>query len=180
MSSILKEPTIAGFRTNGIGDVESLLAKIKTIAGNMDFQIFDAEKLAGREHLKVAALHALKAFRQKCNVSKSLGMETAVYASGQRQIVKALKLVGVKPETRKVAVIVFGGEAESFLKSLEEKLAWIRDDSVLEEWDLNNLQKLYGIGEEELKAAEEALGLESREAFQRLLWEKMSLLAAQV
>ncbi|MHC1586682.1 MAG: KEOPS complex subunit Cgi121 [Candidatus Hecatellaceae archaeon] len=183
MTALIESFKIAGFRVKAVGNVEELLAKIRGLAGGLSFQVFDAERLAGRRHLEVAALHAISAFKAGCNVSRSLGMEAAVYASCQRQIGRALEAVGVKPETKAIAVLVFGeGEVEGFLERLSLELGWVRDDTVLDGWEsrLGSLLKAYGISAEEFEAAREALGLEEAEVFLRLLWERMGLLAAKV
>ena len=74
----------------------------------VDFQLFDARLVATWEHLYLAALNALVAFRSKCNISKSLAVETLLYASAQNQIQKATRLFGIKPSSSDIAVLIVG------------------------------------------------------------------------
>jgi len=173
---------VAGFRKVKIERVEEILETAKRAFPSFTFQFFDADRVAGRRHLEVAALYAEAAFKGGYAVSRSLAVEAALYASCQRQIGKALEMVGVKPETSKAVALCFGDNAEVFFSGIGKVLGWIRDDRVLEAWPrrLMELEKAYAVSRVELKAAVEALGVEEDEAFLRLLWERMGLLASQV
>ena len=178
------ELTIAGFRDVEIVDVDLILRKLRAALskiGENDFQLFDADRVAGKRHLQFAALNALAALKGGYIISKSLGVEAAVYASCQRQISKAFKLVGLNPETRRVAALVFhkSGSAKRFINTIRRMLRGFPDDSILEEWSsrVEELRKLYGISEAEFKAAKQALGEADAEVFLKLLWERMALLS---
>ena len=56
----------------------------------------DADGIAGREHATHATIHAIKAFSRKENISKDIGLEICVRASGQRQISRAINMTGYK------------------------------------------------------------------------------------
>jgi KEOPS complex subunit Cgi121 len=171
----------ASFRNVKIVNVDGLLKNLKNALNEMDFQLFDADRIAGKRHLYIAALNALAAFEGKYMVSKSLCVEAAVYASCQRQISKAFKLVGLTPETRRVAALVFykDGNPEKFFKVIGKILGGIRDDKILEEWHvrLKELKRLYEVSEAEFSAAQKALGEDEAEVFLRILWERMALLS---
>ena len=85
-------------------------------------QLFDAASIAGEEHLRSAAMHALRAFERKANRSSSVGMEMLLYACGKRQIKDAVGLVGITDRTRNVAAVVAGegaaGKCGMLLKAL--------------------------------------------------------------
>jgi tRNA threonylcarbamoyladenosine modification (KEOPS) complex Cgi121 subunit len=82
-------------------------------------QFFNAELIATGEHLYFAVLNALSAFRGGTNLSKSLAMETMLYAASQRQIQKAIMAVGLKPDTSEVAVVIIGETPEAIESAFE-------------------------------------------------------------
>jgi len=102
-------------------------------------QLFDAGAIAGEEHLRSAAMHALRAFERKSMRSSSVGMEMLLYASGKRQIKDAVGLAGIQKDTRKIAAVLAGegvaGKCGMLLKALglkrlTEKEAAGGDDAV--------------------------------------------------
>ena len=112
-----KYAEITGYRNIKFAEAEEFLkANRKETPDNVDLQFFDAQLIATQEHLYFAALNALQAFRNKTNLSKSLAMETMLYASAQRQIQKAIQLCGIKPQTKTMAVIIIG-ENQTKLKT---------------------------------------------------------------
>ena len=119
---------------------EFLKANRKETPQNVDVQFFDAQLIATQEHLYFAALNALQAFQNKTNISKSLAMETMLYASAQRQIQKAIQRCGIKPQTTNMAVIIIGENQPNLKPCLNQSahvLAWnLRE--VLEIQNLRN------------------------------------------
>ena len=91
----------------------------KQTSQNVDIQFFDAELIATQEHLYFAVLNALQAFKNKTNLSKSLAMETMLYASAQRQIQKAIIRTGIKPQTHKMALVIVGDDPKQIETALE-------------------------------------------------------------
>lgn len=91
-------------------------------ARGLTAQLFDASALAGEEHLRSAAIHALRAMERGMGRTSSLAMEILLYASGRRQIRDALKLVGVSGRTRRIAAVLIGrgarGRGKELLKAL--------------------------------------------------------------
>ncbi|MDH5793660.1 MAG: KEOPS complex subunit Cgi121, partial [Candidatus Bathyarchaeota archaeon] len=80
-----KYAAITGFRNVQIKDTEEFLKKIcKKKGSNVETQFFDAKYVATWQHLYFAVLNALTAFKNKGNISKSVTMETLLYASAQR------------------------------------------------------------------------------------------------
>jgi tRNA threonylcarbamoyladenosine modification (KEOPS) complex Cgi121 subunit len=97
-------------------------------------QFFNSDLIAPQEHLYFAVLNALTAFRDKTNLSKSLAMETMLYASSQRQIQKAIQVIGLKPGMSEMAVSIIGESAEivkAALKDLSDYLQTEPCDEVL-------------------------------------------------
>jgi len=174
---------VAGFRDIKIEDMDKFFEGVKEKTGDACVQFFDATLIAGRDHLRFAALNSLNAFRNKLNISNSLAMETLLYASAQHQIKDALKLLGIKPKSSRVAVLVLAenqNQASSVLESVSELLQGKRDDSVLEfsNEKVNALKRLFQISELELEAKTERKGAE-KEALLDLVIEHMALLATE-
>jgi len=88
--------------------VSTLLSHSQTIAGEIGvtFQLFDADRVAGPSHLLFAALHALHAFQRGVQRASTLGMEILRFAAAQRQISRALALLGVRDNTSRLAGVI--------------------------------------------------------------------------
>jgi len=172
---------VAGFRGGGPRDVEALLRAIREMGG-VSVQLFDAGLIAGPEHLHFAALNALRASETGRNISHSLAVEALLYASAQRQIRKALELVGVRPESAGVAVLVIAetrmGASEA-LEAVSGLLGGERDDGVLELDDKKSeaIRGLFRISDLELQSKLMEEGPER--ALTDLVIEHVALLATQ-
>jgi len=174
---------IAGFSNVKIEDFEEFLKTIrKEKKSNTEIQFFDVKFVATWQHLYFAALNALTAFKNGENISKSLAMETMLYASAQRQIRKATKLLGIKPDSSEIAVLIIGEEAETvkLTLSLASKLANAQHNNKvlkLTEEKTKAIQQIFGISDLELKTLAKKGGLEK--ALKDLVIERMALLATQ-
>lgn len=174
---------ITGVRNVKIEDVKSFLDSIRKKAEGVSVQLFDANLIAGHEHLYFAALNALRAFESDMNICKRLALETLLYASAQRRIKKAVELLGVKAGSSEVAVLVVAEtEAEicETLKAISEFIQCKCDDKVIELSDkkVEAIKELFGISELELEAKLEKRGFE-KEALINLVIEHMALLATK-
>jgi len=173
----------AGFKNVKIVDIDKFLAGVKEKTGNTCVQFFDATLIAGRDHLRFAALNSLNAFKNKLNISNSLAMESLLYASAQHQIKDALKLLGIKPNSNRVAVLVLAetqNQASSILESVSKLLQGKQDDSVIEfsNEKVDGLKRLFQISELELEAKTEKKDAQ-KEALLDLIIEHMALLATE-
>ena len=152
-----KEISILGFKQVKVVDVNAFLEKVKAAVLPAAIQLMDATKIAGSVHLFFAFLNAQKSFEQGRAISENLEMETLLYASGTRQVVKAIEMLGVKPSTTNIAAIVFGSnekEVEDAENMLVKMISGIRDDSVLEVKErgkIEDLMKTFGVTEVEVK-----------------------------
>ena len=72
---------IGGFREVDVSDVDELLRRLGEAVSPHVFQVFDADRVAGWEHLFFSAVNAVKAFQAGAAVSKSLAVEVLLYAS---------------------------------------------------------------------------------------------------
>ncbi|MBS7652851.1 MAG: KEOPS complex subunit Cgi121 [Candidatus Bathyarchaeia archaeon] len=170
---------IGGFRDVQVNDVESLLRRIGEMAAPCTFQIFDADRVAGWEHLFMAAVNAYRAFKAGSALSRSLAMEILLYASCRDQISEALEVLGVSKSTKNIALLVTSKEEEVAKGCFERvsKLLGAEDDSLLlvSEEKFRILLDVYGVTVEEL----EAVGGDPHEALTSLLIERGALLAVQ-
>lgn len=174
---------IAGFRNVKIMDVNGFFNLVRKKAKGAHIQFFDAGLIAGWEHLYFAALNALNAFKSKQNISNSLAVEALLFASAQRQITKAVEMLGIRPESLQVAVLILAEtpqEATAALEIISKTMSGERDDSTLELTDgkIQGIKRLFDISDLELKAKLRKEGLE-REALIDLVIEHASLLATR-
>lgn len=149
---------ITGFRNVSVGDAK-IFADIlsKSLPAGVEAQLFNADLIATWQHLFFAAINALSAFKTCRNVSKSLAVETALYASAQRQIKKAIDSVGLKPASKNAALLIVGGDADSVVKALStvsQQLCRLPDDSVLEltKPKVSRIRREFAVSNAELKA----------------------------
>jgi KEOPS complex subunit Cgi121 len=92
----MKTRPIAG--TCEIADVNGFLHALNDIAAGygITVQAIDASKTAGSEHILAATEKAIRASQRHDSISDDLGMEILLYASGNRQIKKALSMGGTR------------------------------------------------------------------------------------
>jgi len=174
---------VTGFKNVKVENVERFLDNVRKKTENVSVQFFNAKLIAGPEHLYFAALNALKAFESNLNISNSLAVETLLYASAQRQIRKAVELLGIKDESSEVAVLVLAETEDKVRETLEvisEFIQGIPDDDVTELSDekIETIRELFGISDLELEAKLEKKGFE-KEALINLVMEHMALLAIE-
>ncbi|MCW4018796.1 MAG: KEOPS complex subunit Cgi121 [Candidatus Bathyarchaeota archaeon] len=149
---------IGGFKKTQIGDAKAFSDNVRgELPAGVEVQLFDADLVATWQHLYFAALNALTAFRNERNLSKSLAVETALYASAQRQIKKALDLIGLKPESTNTAVMLIGDAAESVetgFSTVTKHMGVKRDDSVLElsQAKRRRIREVFDVSDDELSA----------------------------
>jgi len=178
-----KYVVISGFRNVKIKNVEEFLKKInKEKLSNVEIQFFDARFVATWQHLYFAALNALAAFKNQENISKRLSMETMLYASGQRQIKRSMRLFGIKPDMSEIAVLIIGEKVDAVKSALSTVSACINaqhDEMILElsEEKMKTIQDAFEISDLELKAVMKKGDL--KRALIDLVIEWMALLATQ-
>jgi tRNA threonylcarbamoyladenosine modification (KEOPS) complex Cgi121 subunit len=175
---------ITGFRGVEIRNIEEFFRAVhREKSPNVDTQFFDAAHIATWQHLYFAALNALTAFENNENFSNSLTMEMLLYASAQHQINNAMKLVGISPDSREIAVLIIGEDRDavnSTFKTVSKLVAAESDDSVLKLIDSKGktVKEIFGISDTEIKTVSKNAGLEE-ESLVNLVIERMALLATQ-
>lgn len=173
---------IIGFRDARIDDVDKLLSLTQGRLHAATIQFFKADLIAGWDHLYFAAVNALKAFKNGTEISKSLGIETMLYASARRQIRVALNLVGIRSDSRRIAVLIVADDENAAQQSVENLTKMIpgeRDDTVVELSDekVTPIRKLFKISDTEL--ATKLDGSDERKALSDLVIEHVALLVTQ-
>lgn len=140
---------IAGFKSN-ITDFGNLMDNINEISKNCTVQLLNADGIAGYEHILHAAVHAIKAFERNENIAKDLGLEICVRASAQRQISKALSILGIREGKMNICAV-----AVDCSENIMDELGTIldkKDDTVLNP-DKTLLKDIYNISEGEIQTA---------------------------
>ncbi len=174
---------ISGFKNVKISQTKEFLDKVsKEKSAGVEFQFFDARRVATWQHLFFAALNALTAFKNKENISKSLAMETLLYVSAERQITRAVELVGIGATSSDVAVLIIGKEPdkmESVLSMVSKNIGGQRDEKVLElsKEKVATIRRVFSISEAELRTVMKKN--DADKAMIDLIVERMALLATQ-
>ena len=175
---------ITGFRGAKIGDARDLLTQVRgQMPREAEVQFFDADLVATWQHLYFAVLNALMAFRSGRSVSKSLAVEVMLYASAQRQIKKAIALIGVKRGSTNVAAVIMSGSAESAevaLSAVSKCLGAEPDETVLElsAEKTERIKLAFGMGEVELETA--TAKDDAQQALVDLVIERVALLSTRL
>lgn len=129
-----------------VQDPKLFISSLQAIDGGEGLAL-DADMICGRAHLVSASMHASRAFERGVNASTSIAMETMLYASGERQISKANKKMGIKVGSERIALVLFNvPDPQKVLRQYHLE----RDDSVLEASVEKALR--FGISHEEMRA----------------------------
>jgi len=174
---------ISGFKNVKISQAKEFLDKVsKKKPAGVEAQFFDARHVATWQHLYFAALNALKAFKNGENISKSLAIEILLCAAAERQITKAVELVGIRAISSDVAVLIVGKEPrkmESTLSMISKSIGGQRDEKVLElsRNKMATIQRVFNIPDAELRTV---MGRnDAQKALTDLVIERMALLTTQ-
>ena len=175
---------ITGFRNIEFTRAEAFLKlNRKENPQGVYVQFFNAQLIASSEHLVFAVLNALEAFKNKTNISKSLAMETILYASAHRQIQKAIDFLGIKPQSKEMAMVVISENPDNIKAMLMHVSSILQakpDDSVLNltSEKIVKIQKAYSITSKMLNAV---ANLQDQErATVNLVIERVALLSTQL
>jgi KEOPS complex subunit Cgi121 len=117
-------------------------------------QALDADKIAGQKHIHFAVEKALSAFSEQRNIAKDAGVEIMRYASGERQIERALAM-GVSDRTKRVALILVKEEWVGSWPEAWELSEIIEPDQDESSFDAKAVKEQFQISFEELAAVGE-------------------------
>lgn len=98
--------------TASVSDTAEVLAQVNAVAEKTGSTIvlFDAEKIAGVEHIRSAIRHAKRSVASGKPIARTLAMEILLYVSGQRQCSLTPRF-GLHPGRNFLFVAVLGGDA---------------------------------------------------------------------
>jgi len=178
-----KNIAIVGFSNVKIQNINTFLEQFRKETKEAPIQFFDAKKVAGPQHLYFAALNALNAFEKKTNISKNLAVESLLYASAQRQITKAVKMLGIQKDTADLAALIIAQNShkkKDGLSLVTKMIPGERNNSVLELSNnkIMDIKKLFGISDLEFEAKLKNQELE-KEVITDLIIERMALLVTK-
>src|SRR5260370_12094417 len=147
-----------GFAKASIADPEHMLKQLRSINKQAEVQLVKADLIAGPEHLQFAARNAIYSFNGRRRRSKSLAMELLLYVSCQRQIAKAIKLLGVDSKDSRIALVALS-DSEEAMQELDRRARLIvdgeEDDNLIEigsKQKMAQLQRSYGVTRKALEA----------------------------
>lgn len=147
-------------------------------------QLADASYVAGGSHLLIAAMHALRAFHRGTKRADVLGTEILRFAAAQRQITRALSLMGIKDETRSLGGVLLGAAPVTLRKAYQEFLGFTGATDAPMVLEIASPAKAASIqGLFEITPAEvEATAISRRQkdryqAIRKLVYERCALLA---
>lgn len=169
------------FDKASIPNPEQTLKQLRSISNDAEVQLVKADLIGGPEHLQFAARNALHSFSGPQRRSKSLAVELLLYISCQRQIAKAIKLLGVDSKDSRVALVALSGSKHAILELDRQANSMIggeRDENLIEigsKQKLDGIQRSYGVTSRELEAAR-FVGEADSSVLKRLIVERSALL----
>ena len=180
-----KHLLIAGIKNLGVLNYEEICSKIDKGYNNLEIQFVDPRKILGSNHIYFATLNALKAFKNKKNISKSLSIEILLYISGQKQIEVAIRLFGLQKKNRNL-ILVAVGEKKEVLKRLEQNvkksLNVELDDSIIESYSkkkYDDIKRVFNISTLEIETVKRKSD-DSKDILEKLIIERMAFLYAGI
>lgn len=151
---------------------------------NVTVQLADASYIAGASHLLVATMHALRAFQRGTKRADDLGTEILRFAAAQRQITRALALMGIKDDTRSLGGILLGASPETLRKAYQEFLNLTGTTDAPAVLDITtptkaaSIQGLFEITPTEVETTATSRRQKDRyQAIMKLVYERCALLA---
>jgi len=172
-----------GFSDVKLDDVNTFLKLFRTGTNGAPIQLFDSKNVAGKQHLYFAAINALNAFEKKTNISNNLEVEALLYASGQRQITKAVEMMGIKQDSTQLAALIMAEDDKKkseYVKLVTKIIPGKRNDNVIDLTDkkFRSIKKLFEISDLEFESNLKKEGTE-KETLTDLVIERMALLVTR-
>jgi KEOPS complex subunit Cgi121 len=117
-------------------------------------QALDADKVVSNRHIIFATEKALSAFAQKRNIAKDAGMEIMRYASGERQIERALNM-GISDKTERIALVLASRGSQCNWPDKNELSRLLKPDGVGCSCRYEAVKEVFNISSAELDAVGE-------------------------
>jgi KEOPS complex subunit Cgi121 len=178
----MREIVLQGLSNCRSGESGAVLRKMRSDFPESHIQLVRADRVAGKEHLVFAAEQAVRSFRQHRQRARTLAVELLLCTSCQRQISKAIQLLGVGPGTHDVVLAAFANKAQQH-KLVREAMRLLHaspDDRVIEisSKKMRELMKAYSISQIEMEASR-LPSEEDTSVLKRLVIERSALLAVE-
>jgi KEOPS complex subunit Cgi121 len=142
-----------------IKDVTVLFNEIDQLSkqNNVIIQIVNADVIFGKDHIVSAYYHTNRCFENNTNSLDDKSLEFLLYLSGERQISKAIKKVGITNQVNTFAIIIIPlqkeNDCESILAHIVSQFNFVKDDAILA-GDKTTLKR-FGISEKEISTVPE-------------------------
>jgi len=172
----------AGFNNVKISDVDALLRRVRKETSGCQVQLFDAKMIAGVEHLYFAVLNALSAIDSGNKISESPAVEILLYTSGQHQIDRAIRMLGVKLGSSQIVAVILSENREKLIgamRRISRVIGGEECDGVIDLTDekFRVIKSAFEVSDAELEAT---LRRSKKEALTSILIERSALLVTQV
>jgi tRNA threonylcarbamoyladenosine modification (KEOPS) complex Cgi121 subunit len=149
---------------------------------SITIQLLNGLLISGLPHLLSAAQNAINAQKGDYMLSRSLDVEIIVFASTQRQIGKALELLGVYDGLEEIAVVIVGNNVSIVKGAIQNLTEKIGQELVPPFKPTNDrferIKNQFQISKEEIKAISDSNDVESQlAALSRCIASRVSLVA---
>jgi len=167
--------TITAAENINVDDINETLGQLDQMNHGTIYQLFDADKITDKYHIYYAAVNAYYAIENGSNISNKLEVETLLYASTQNQISKAIELIGVSKNTKRIAVSIISEiEHDPTAAKIADFLGDMTDRALeLTPKKYNELKQLYEITDTAIDTVEG----DKYRALTSLITEKGSLIS---
>jgi len=165
-------------------DPQTILTETRQEFRDATIQFVDLDKTTGHRHILLATYNALKSRSLDQMISRSLAIEILLYVAAERQITQAFARIGVRTETKRIAVIATSSSPEIF-SAVKEHLAnsfsQECNDDLLDEWTERRCEAIrehFGMTDKEIQTVTRS-GDSIRKSIQRLAIERSALLVVK-
>jgi KEOPS complex subunit Cgi121 len=175
---------IQGYRDARVVDSEKALRDLRESLSGIELQLLRADRIAGIEHIVFAARNAVDSFSGECRRAKHLSIEFLLFASGEHQIVEAIKFLGVIDTSTELALVGLSEhniDSEALIDRATNVVRGVLDDSVLEietPRKRQDLRMAYNISDNQLNTSKMPGETESS-LLKRLVIERSALLVLE-
>jgi len=106
---------VIGVEGAKVEDVNRLVAELSKLG---KFQVMDAGRVLGEDHVRFACFEALRSFATGQNLTASLPMEILVRAACTTQISEAIARVGVRKGCAEVVLVAVGSDGYAISRAV--------------------------------------------------------------
>ncbi|WP_295721805.1 KEOPS complex subunit Cgi121 [uncultured Methanobrevibacter sp.] len=151
MDNLTENIQILGYKGQ-INNIPDILEEVNNLkdqcCDGCVIQLLDARAVGGRKHVLHGTIQAIQAFNRGTNLANDLGIEICIRISAQRQISKALKLLGLYEGEMDICIVMIDCP-DYFIDQLNDMFD--KDNSIFEA-DIPYLKSIYKISDKELES----------------------------